>query len=47
MTWEIFFFKNHGESETGRLAPDFFLFFEKASSKANTSGQQLRFHIFW
>ena len=27
---EIFFFENHAENEAGELAPDHFLFFEKA-----------------
>ena len=28
-TREIFFFKNYGENEAGRLVPDLFLFFQK------------------
>ena len=27
---KIFFFRNQGESETGKLVPDFLLFFKKA-----------------
>ena len=30
ITREIFFFKNYGEKEAGRLVPDLFLFFKKA-----------------
>ena len=30
ITRVIFFFKNHAESEAGRLVPDHFLLFEKA-----------------
>ena len=30
ITRGIFFFRNHGDNDAGRLAPDHFLFFEKA-----------------
>ena len=30
MTGEMFFTKNHTESEAGRIVPDLFLFFKKA-----------------
>ena len=31
------FFKNHTKSETGKLIPDLFLFFEKALYEVKTS----------
>ena len=34
---KIFFFKNHGENEAGRLVPDFFLFFKKTLYKVKAS----------
>ena len=37
----IFFFKTDVEHEAGRLVPDLFLFFEKASFDVKASGQQL------
>ena len=43
---KIFFFKNHGENEAGRLVPDFFLFFKKALYKVKASRLQLNFNIF-
>ena len=35
---QIFSFKNHAESEAGRLVPDFFLFFEKALDVVKRTG---------
>ena len=35
---KIFFFKNYEENKVGRLVPDLFLFFKKASNKVNSSG---------
>ena len=32
---------NHAENETGRLVPDFFLFFRKALFEVNASGLEL------
>ena len=46
MTRETFFFKNHAEDETGRLAPDPFLFFKQASYEVKAGGLQLTFNIF-
>ena len=46
MAREIFFFNSHAENDTGRLVPDFFLFFKKALCKVKASGQQLGFTIF-
>ena len=40
------FFKNYAENEAGRLVPDLFLFFEKASYEVKVSGLQLSFDIF-
>ena len=42
----MFFFKNCPEIEAGRLVPDLFLFFEKASYEVKVSGLQLIFDIF-
>ena len=42
----IFFLKNHGENEVGRLVPDPFLFSQKASYKIKASGQHLSFNVF-
>ena len=38
----IFFFKNHAESEAGRLVPDLFLFLRKERA----SGLKLDFNIY-
>ena len=38
MSTEIIFFKNYEENKVGRLVPDLFLFFKKASNKVNSSG---------
>ena len=40
------FFKNHGENELERLAPDLFLFLKKALYEVKSSGLQLSFNIF-
>ena len=40
------FFKNHGENELERLAPDLFLFFKKALYEVKAIGLQLSFYIF-
>ena len=34
---KIFFFKNQGEKEAGKLAPDFFLFFKEALYQVKAS----------
>ena len=49
MAREVFFFKNHAETNLGWLVPDFLLFIEKTSNKQNVkvSGQHLSFDIFW
>ena len=44
MKTQIFFFKNPAENETGRLAPDLFLFFEKALYGVKANGLQLTFN---
>ena len=36
---------NHAENETGRLVPDFFLFFKKILYEIKASGVQLSFTI--
>ena len=41
----IFFFKNHAGTESGRLVPDLFLFFKKALCEIKASGLQLSFNI--
>ena len=46
ITREIFFFKNHVGSETGRLVPDLFLFFKMALYKVKANSLQLGFTIF-
>ena len=43
---KIFFFKNHGENESGRLVPDLFLFFKKALYEVEANGLQLSFNRF-
>ena len=43
---KIFFFKNHGENESGRLVPDLFLFFKKALYEVKANGLQLSFNMF-
>ena len=47
MTGEAFFFNNHIENEAGKLVPDFFLLFKKASHEVKASDLQLTFNIFW
>ena len=42
----MFFFKNHGENEAGRLVPDLFLFLKKALYEDKASGLKLNFNIF-
>ena len=39
--WEIFFFKNHAENETGRKVPDLPLFVKKDSCEVKASSQHL------
>ena len=43
---EIFFCKSYAENEEGKLVPDHFLFFKKASYQVKASGLQLDFTIF-
>ena len=43
---EIFFFKNYAENGAGKLGPDRFLFFKKASYQVKANGLQLDFTIF-
>ena len=45
-TIQIYFFKIHGENETGRLVPDLFLSFKKALYEIKASSLQLSFYIF-
>ena len=45
MTNEILSFKNQVENESGRLAPDLFLFFKKGLNKVKECDLQLRFSI--
>ena len=40
------FLKNYAENETERIAPDLFLFFEKALYEVIASSLQLSFNIF-
>ena len=42
---ETFSFRNHTENESGRLVPDFFLFFKKPLNEVKASGLQLSFNI--
>ena len=42
----MLFFKHHAENEPGRLVPDRFLFFEKASYDVKAGGPYLSFNIF-
>ena len=42
----MFFFKNNAEKETGKLDPDLFWFFKKASYVVKANGLQLSFNIF-
>ena len=44
-TREIFF-KNHAESETGRLVPELFLFFKKALHEVKANSLYLIFNIY-
>ena len=37
---ETFFFKKYTENKVGRLVPDLFLFFKRASYEVNASGMQ-------
>ena len=41
-----FFFKNYAGNVGGRLVPDLFLFFKKASNEVKESGLQLNFKLF-
>ena len=41
----MFSFKNQAENEAGRLVPDLFWFFEKASCEVKPSGQQIWLYI--
>ena len=43
---EMFFFENYTESTAGRLVPDLFLLFEKASNEVKASGLPFSFNIF-
>ena len=42
----MFFIKNYAKIETGKLAPDLFLFFQKAQYEVKANGLQLSFNIF-
>ena len=42
----IFFKKNHAETEARRLVPGLFLLFKKALYEVEASGRQLGFYIF-
>ena len=42
----IFFKKNHAETEARRLVPDLSLLFKKALYEVKASGRQLSFYIF-
>ena len=44
---KFFFFKNHEENEAGRLEPNLYLFFKKASYMVKSTGQHRSFNIFW
>ena len=46
MTVKMFFFKNHAESEAGRLVPDFFLFLNKGLYEITASCLKLSFNTF-
>ena len=39
ITWQIFFFENHAQNETGRLVPDLFLYFKMALYMVKASKQ--------
>ena len=41
------FLTNHSETESGKLVPGLFLFFQKALYMIKVSAQQLSFNIFW
>ena len=47
MIREMFSFNNHAENEAGKLVPDCFFFFEKASYLVKAIVQQLDITIFW
>ena len=45
--WQIFFFKNHAKNVAGRLAPDLFLFYQKALHEVKAIDQHFSFNTFW